>query len=64
MMVCTSPYPSRAWLMESILKALTLLSRIVTLWINVMVRIAILIPMFGTVSNLVPAMKDTEHTSQ
>ena len=64
MMVCTSPYPSRAWLMKSILKALTPLSRIVILWINVMVRIAVVIPMLGTVSNLVLIMKDTEHTSQ
>ena len=64
MMVCTSPYPSRAWLMKSILKALTPLSRIVILWINVMVRIVVVIPMSGAVSNLVLTMKDTEHTSQ
>ena len=50
--------------MKSILKALTPLSRIVILWINVMVRIAVVIPMLGTVSNLVLTMKDTEHTSQ
>lgn len=53
--------------MELFLKALTSLSRIVILWINVMVRIDISIQMLRIVSNLVElvlAMKDTEHTSQ